>query len=289
MRAHRLPSRLTRTPACRARRGTSLVELLVGVVVLGIIGAASVKLLVSQTGFYDVQLKQRSARNVSRAAVNMMLSDVRMVESTGGVESVSSTSVTLRIPYAMGMVCGTVGPLTVVAMLPADSTTTANATPSGHAWRDANGNYTYTNSTVGSIAGGGFICSLANISAVPGGRIVTMTPAVPAGAMAGDAVLLYHRVRYEFAASSALPGRTALWRTIVDTDTREELAAPFQSSAHFRFFQFNRDTSDVTANASDVRGLELVLDGESQSARAGASVKEQSPYRTAVFFNNRVN
>ena len=116
-----------------------------------------------------------------------------------------------------------------------------------------------------------------------------MTPAVPAGAVAGDAVLLYHRVRYEFGASSALPGRNALWRTIVDTDTREELAAPFQSSAHFRFFQFDRDTSDVTANASDVRGLELVLDGESQSARAGASVKEQSPYRTAVFFNNRVN
>lgn len=289
MRRRRLPSRLTRTPDRRPRHGTSLVELLVGVVVLGIIGAASVKLLVSQTGFYDVHLKQRSARSVSRAAVNMMLSDIRMVESTGGVESVSATAVTLRVPYAMGMVCGTVGSLTVVALLPADSTTTANATPSGHAWRDINGNYTYTNSTVASVAGGGFVCSLANISAVPDGRVVTMTPAVPAGAVAGDAVLLYQRVRYEFGTSSALPGRTALWRTIVDTNAREELAAPFQSSAHFRFFQFDRDTSDVTANASDVRGLELVLDGESQSARAGTSVEERSPYRTAVFFNNRVN
>ena len=283
-------SHLTRASRPRPRRGASLVELLVGVVVLGIIGAASVKLLVSQTGFYDAQLKQRSARSVSRAAVNMMVSDIRMVESTGGVESVSATSVTLRIPYAMGMVCGSVGPVTVVAMLPADSTTLANATASGHAWRDANGNYTYTNSTVASITGGNFVCGLANISAVPnGGRIITMTPAVPAGAVPGDAVLLYQRVRYEFAASSALPGRTALWRTIVDTDTREELVAPFQSSAHFRFFQFNRDTSDVTANASDVRGLELVLDGESQSARAGMSITERSPFRTAVFFNNRVN
>lgn len=286
-----LPRRSRRTHAgpSRARRGASLPELLIALVVLGIIGAASVRLLISQTSFYDVQMKQRAARNVSRAAVNMMLSDIRMVESTGGVEAITSTSVTLRIPYAMGMACGTVGPVSVIALLPADSTVLANATPSGHGWRDASGAYTYTNGSVATISGGTALCNFVNISAVPGGRVIAMSPALPSGAAPGDAVFLYQRIRYEFKSSDAMPGRRALWRTVVDTDTHEELAAPFESSAHFRFFQFDRDTSDVTATASDVRGLELVLNAESRYAASGESAKERSPFRTAVFFNNRVN
>src|SRR5512134_3922192 len=103
MRPRALPSCLTRRRRTTARRGMSLPELLIALVVLGIIGAASVRLLISQTTFYDVQLKKRAARAVSRASVNMMLSDLRMVESTGGVEAASATSVTLRVPYVMGM------------------------------------------------------------------------------------------------------------------------------------------------------------------------------------------
>jgi len=272
-----------------ARRGMSLPELLVALVVLGIIGAASVRLLVSQTSFYDVQLKQRSARSVSRASVNMMLSELRMVESTGGVEEATPTSVTLRVPYAVGMACGTVGAVSVIALLPADSTVLANATPSGHAWRDVTGAYTYTNGSVATIAGGTGVCNFVNISAVPGGRVIAMSPPLPAGANPGDAVFLYQRVRYEFASSGVLSGRRALWRTLVDSDTREELAAPFDDAAGFRYFQLDRDTSDVTAPVNAIRGLELVLDGASQTARAGRSTTERAPFRTAVFFNNRVN
>lgn len=289
MRSRPTSPHLTRRRRTRARSGTSLPELLVALVVLGIIGVASVRLLMAQTTFYDVQLKKRAARTVSRAAVNMMLSDIRMVEATGGVEAVASTSITLRVPYAMGMACGTFGTVSIIALLPTDSTVVANATPSGHGWRDANGNYTYTNGSVATISGGASYCTFMNISAVPGGQFIGMSPPLPTGSNPGDAVFLYQRIRYEFATSGVLPGRLALWRTVVDTDTREELAAPFESSAHFRFFQFDRDTSDVTATASDVRGLELVLNGESQSARAGASSKERSPFRTAVFFNNRVD
>jgi prepilin-type N-terminal cleavage/methylation domain-containing protein len=271
------------------RRGASLPELLVALVVLAIIGSASVRLLISQTRYYDVQLKQRSARSVSRASVNMLLSELRMMESAAGVEAATSTSVTLRVPYAMGMSCGTVATVSVVAMLPADSTVLATATPSGHAWRNGGGAYTYTSSPVATIAGGNTVCTLANISPDPNGRVVIMTPPLPAGASPGDAVFLYQRVRYEFASSTVLPGRRALWRTIVDSGTREELAAPFDDTARFRYFQFDRDTSDVSAAVGDIRGIELLLDGASQSARAGSSTTERTPLRTAVFFNNRAN
>ena len=267
----------------------SLPELLVALVVLGMIGSSSVRLLTSQTRYYDAQLKKRAARSVSQASVNLMLSELRMVESAAGVEDASTSSVTLRVPYLMGMVCGTVGPVSVIALLPADSTVTANATPSGHAWRDGAGTYTYTNATVWTATGGAGVCTLNNISAVPGGRIIAMAPALPAGSNPGDAVLLYQRIKYEFRSSDVLPGRRALWRTLVDSDTHEELAAPFDNTARFRFYQLNRDTSDVSAAVSDIRGLELLLDGASQTAKSGSSAVESTPFRTAVFFNNRMN
>ena len=72
----------------KPRRGVSLPELLIALVVLGIIGAASVRVLLSQTHYYDVQLKKRAARSVSRASVNLMLSELRMMESAAGVEAV---------------------------------------------------------------------------------------------------------------------------------------------------------------------------------------------------------
>jgi hypothetical protein len=45
----------------------------------------------------------------------------------------------------------------------------------------------------------------------------------------------------------------------------------------------------VSAAAADIRGLELVLDGASQTAAQGRPGNEAVPFRTSVFFNNRVN
>jgi len=284
---------MMRSRVTAARRGLTIVELLFAMIILGMFGVAAVRLLRSQSGFYDKQLKQREARAVSRASVNVVLSELRMVESTSGVEAVSADAITLRVPYTMGMFCGNSGGVSVVALLPTDSTMLANATPSGHAWRDVKGVYTYTNAAVTTAAASAAmsaVCTAANISVLPGGgRVVTVTPLMPAGASPGDVLFLYQRLRYEFADSGVLPGRRALWRVIVDSGARDELAAPFDAASRFRFFQFDRDTSDVAANASDVRGIDLVFDASSQTARAGAAATERSLFRTSVFFNNRVN
>lgn len=280
---------MMRSRSTAARRGMTIIELLFALIIFGLFGVAAVRLLLSQSRFYDKQLKMREARTVSRASVNVLLSELRMVESTGGVEAVSADAITLRVPYSMGMFCGNSGSASVVAVLPTDSTVLANATPSGHAWRDVRGAYTYTNATVATTAGSAAICTAANITTMTGGRVIAVTPVLPAGAAAGDVVFLYQRLRYEFADSGVLPGRRALWRVNVDANTRDELAAPFHNSSRFRFFEFDRDTSDATATASDVRGIELVFDAASQTPRAGASAVERSMFRTSVFFNNRVN
>jgi len=177
----------------------------------------------------------------------------------------------------------------VIALLPTDSTVLPNAVPSGHAARDFRGTYSYTSGAVTTAAGDVAVCTGASITALTGGRVVAVTPSVPASASPGDIVFLYQRLRYEFANSGVLPGRRALWRVIVDTNTREELAAPFDGASRFRFFQFDRDTSDATANAADVRGIELVFDAASQASRAGTGSAERSSFRTSVYFNNRLN
>jgi prepilin-type N-terminal cleavage/methylation domain-containing protein len=272
-----------------ARRGMTIIELLFALVILGLFASAAVRLLLLQSSFYDRQLKQREARTVSRASVNVMVSELRMAESSGAVESVSADAITLRVPFAMGMFCGNSSGASVIALLPTDSTVLANAAPSGHAWRDVRGTYTYTNAAMTVAAANAAVCTAANITALSGGRVIAVTPVLPTSASAGDVVFLYQRLRYEFADSGVLPGRRALWRVIVDTGARDELAAPFDNSSGFRFFQFDRDTSDATANAADVRGIELVFDATSQTARAGAASAERAPLRTSVFFNNRVN
>ena len=69
------------------RRGFTLTELLVGMVLMGIVGVALTKLFVSQSRFYDRETQMRRARFVTRTAINAAVSDLRMVEATGGVVS----------------------------------------------------------------------------------------------------------------------------------------------------------------------------------------------------------
>jgi len=66
-------------------RGFTIIELLVGIVLFAIVGAAFTKLLTVQGRFFDRQGMGNAARNVSRASLNRVVSDFRMIEATGGV------------------------------------------------------------------------------------------------------------------------------------------------------------------------------------------------------------
>src|SRR4029077_2961851 len=95
----RATTRSTRSPSdapsMMNRRGFTLAELIVGMVILGVIGAALTRLFLSQSRFYDLEGQLRRARLVSRMAINTALSDLRMVEATGGLVSATPTQVTM--------------------------------------------------------------------------------------------------------------------------------------------------------------------------------------------------
>src|SRR3954470_2703212 len=114
---------MTNEIANRDRRGMTLIELIVGVVLFAIVGAAFTKLLSVQGKFFDRQGMGNAARNVSRASLNRVISDFRMIEANGGVVAASPSSLTIRIPFAIGVVCADAGGATNLSLLPVDSVT----------------------------------------------------------------------------------------------------------------------------------------------------------------------
>jgi prepilin-type N-terminal cleavage/methylation domain-containing protein len=284
-----------RRAACR--RGYSLAELLVGMVLLGIISTLFTRLLLSQSRFFDLQSASNSARNVSRGPINRIVSDLRMVEAEGGVIAATTSAITVRVPYAIGVVCSTQGSPseTEVTLLPVDSVMYNAPGFYGYAWRDnSTGHYSYveTDAWVGDKIVSG-ACTTAGITNLTNGPRIALKPGLPTAATLGTPVMLFRRVKYEFASSVIVPGRIGLFRTVLNpngSQTSEELSAPFASTASFGFYTLgsNAPSSVPPADLTTLRGFELHLDGMSEGKASGKTVPTTTPFTTAVFFKNRI-
>lgn len=271
----------------------TIIELIVGLLILGIVAILFTNLLLAQGRFFDKQAQGSSARDVSRGALNRVISDLRMVEAGGGVLAASSSSITVRVPYAIGVVCSNTG-VSTVSLLPVDSVMYSQPGFYGFAWRDnTSGAYTYVEGGTTLAVGDATICTTAGITTLQGGRVIALSPVLPAAATLGTPVLLFRRVRYEFKASTLIPGQIGFWRTVINPDgslLSEELIAPFESTASFKFFSVNDPDAESAppASLSDLRGLELHLDGMSERAALGKAAAEAAPFVTAVYFKNRM-
>ena len=276
-----------------SRRGLSIVELLIGMVILAIVGMGLTRIMVSQARYYDHQKKGNLARNVSRGPLNRVVSDLRMVEATAGIVSASSTAITARVPYAMGVVCVSNGTGTHISLLPVDSAMYAGPGFTGYAWRNGAGVYRYVETGALHNDGDLTACNAAGITTLSSdsARVVRITPILTDTASVGTPVFLYRKITYEFKSSLAIPGTIGLFRTIVSTGASEELSAPYESTAKFRFFVGSSKTAQdaVPASLSTLRGLELNMTGNSERIASGATQKERAPFITAVFFKNRLN
>lgn len=284
MRIHRL----------KMRRGLSVIELIVGMVILAIIGIALSRLMVAQARYFTHQKSGNLARNVSRGPLNRVVSDLRMVEALGGVMSATSSALTVRVPYAMGVVCAKVAPYTHISLLPVDSAMYAAPGFSGYAWRNGAGVYRYVETGSPSVAVGDVaVCNGAQISTLTAdlAKVIKITPALNDTASVGTPVFLYRRILYEFKASATISGTIGLWRTVVATGATEELAAPFDTTSKFRFFIMNSQTSVAAAPAdlSTLRGVELLMNGMSERVPSGSTKRTIAPFTAAVFFKNRLN
>lgn len=276
------------------RGGFTLIELLVTLLLAAIVGLGVTRLLISQTQFFAGATGRRDARAVVRNAVNIVRDEMRMIEPRG-IVSASTTSLVVRVPYAMGLYCA--GQTATFA--PVDSLIWASAVYDGFAYRDTtiNATYTYVPKTTAPSNGLAATCSSAPVNITPLAGTTTFTagrtlsiPGLPSGRVPGSPVLLYQTVTYELAASTLVPGRTALWRRVVG-GVSEEIAVPFEETAIFRFF-VSGATTPQDAPPSDLRllsGIEVVLVGQSErSASNRQGTPETAPMRLSIFFRNAV-
>lgn len=270
------------------RRGVTLVELLVSLVIMAIIGTALTRMTMSQARFFSQFAAKRGARSATRGAMGMMLADLRMVDPTSGIESASSTSIQVKAPYAFGIACHTTGTTTYISLFPTDSAMYAGATFSGYAWRDStSGNYVYD--TVATVAAGTTSnCTPDSVTVLTGrARVVAVTSSLAAPPV-GAPVFLYQKLRYSIAASSAVPGSLGIWRTVVATNATEEVVAPFKNPSSFRFYVLNRDTAQTPVpTLNQIRGFEISLTGASPNIIEGRTSGDSEQVTTAVFLKNR--
>ncbi len=285
------------------RRGFTLIELLVTLLVASFLAAGVTSLLISSNRFEERTESLRAARRVSRAGVAALSNDLRTVDPAWGIEAASATSLTLRVPYAIGLACAA----QTIAILPVDSVALATPGYSGIALRNSDGSWSQsTNGVLTALGSWPATCTAAAVGiqaiTAPSGapnqksRAYTVAtgsyvgPALTVGAV----IILYRRTRFYFGASAqtGLTGRTALWRHYLDSGGGAvELAVPFDATAAFRFYNLAATTAQdaVPSPLTNIRGIELFLPGESDRTARKRSAPEQADLRTAVFFVNRMN
>lgn len=277
------------------RRGFTLAELLIGMVVLALLGTALARILINNSRFVSRQDAMMESRATARAATQAMVAELHMVPDSGLLMA-SRDSVTVTVPYAFGMACQpTSGTTTVGTLMPTDSLTYASATAEGLAWRDGTGAYRQqiTGITVAASVNLGQ-CTADSIRVIPGGSLIAIS-GIPSARMppSGSLFYLFQTVTYRFMTSVDVPGRRGLWRR-AGTAAYEELAAPFDTAAKFAFLMGPYMQMQVRANLpsrasrDSVRGLELRLTGASVSAPQGASSPQTFDLRTSVAFMNKV-
>ena len=290
----------------RLRRGYTLVELLIAIVILGIVATAMTRLMVTQANFTSAQATLRGARSVSRDAYNILMTDLRMVQDSGGLVYAKSDSIKVRIPMAWGLVCAVNGGYTTVSLIPMDSAMFALGTYGGTAYRDTTSGvfqwYAAASGDAITTESSPTVCT-DTTGTNPGiftqtylgrtGRIARVKSMV--GAPVGTPMFIYQEILYAFDNSVVYPGKgRGLFRTVTGTGaastwTRDEIIAPFDTSARFKFYVFNQDTSQtaVPSPISTIRGLDLVLNGRSINAPSGGTAQKVTKVTTAVFFKDR--
>ena len=197
-----------------SRRGVTMIELLIAMVIAAVLGAATLSLMMSQGRFAERAEGQRAGRRVGRSAINALSNDLRMVDPDWGVEAASATSITVKVPYALGIVCASTTSLQTVALLPVDSVALNLPGYSGYASRNSGGVYsTYSGGTVTEIAFPA-ACTTANVVPITAPasapnqktRVVTMVTTGATVLTAGTPVMLYRRTQFYFGNSNQTGG-----------------------------------------------------------------------------------
>ncbi len=221
------------TGQSRARRGFTLVELLITLAILGIVGAMIAQLMMKQQRFFQRMSDQTTVRRELRTALGTLPSELRAVSSVGGdIAAFGTTSITFRATLGTSFVCEKASS-TELLLPPVNSarTITTNwVTPPGvgdtvfalrHDSAGVSGDYWSAHRITAVTQGAGLCVTSPYLDPVldagkPRFR-VTVTPAVPDSVVRGSALRFTRAARYELARMTS--GRWYLQRQELQSGT----------------------------------------------------------------------
>ena len=102
------------SPVRAARRGFTLVELLVTLAMLGVVGTILSRMMLDQQRFYQKTNEQMGVRRELRTAMSTVPGDLRSISSVGGdILSFGTTQITFRSTFGASVVCNKPNPSTI--------------------------------------------------------------------------------------------------------------------------------------------------------------------------------
>lgn len=261
------------------RRGFTLVEILVALVISGILATVIFQLLQGQSRFVATQSSREEVQQNARGGLDLITSEMRGVPP-GAVVAGSNNMIEFLAPKAWGLLCSVSSPYTVLfPQLPATAVFTSEpasarlvfptGTPGGWTARTVSG--------VPAAATTATACSALN----PEGPVAMYTVsagAAPASVQVGDRVFLARQTVYDAAVES---GGTVAWLRRNNGTNQEAILGPLASATTGLVFTFRDANGAVlssvnSTNNTNIRSVEVQLTTQSRSKAGGAYQLEEA-------------
>jgi prepilin-type N-terminal cleavage/methylation domain-containing protein len=101
------------------REGFTLIELLVALVISGVVISVLFQVLSGQGRYVEMQSAREEVQQNTRAALELIGSELRTLPPGGGIVRAATDSVTIRVPRIWGVVCNVSGPTSLDVAVPA--------------------------------------------------------------------------------------------------------------------------------------------------------------------------
>jgi prepilin-type N-terminal cleavage/methylation domain-containing protein len=268
------------------RRGFSLVEMVIVLVLAGIVSTAAITMFTTSNELNSTLTALGESQENARSAVEVAAIELRTAAG-GSVMTASASQVAVRIPIAVGVVCALRSGSRAHVYFPIDGSGMnlrrdvdgkAHLTANGHwHWRGMGGSDAFQpNARQECIDNGTGTAGTDDNYA-----ILRLNDPV------GSPVMLFREVVFSFARSALNPDRVAFFRTT--TDDRVELAQGFGSNSRFEYRLAGDTTWRATVYGSALEQIESVRlnvsvdgDGTAGSIDAPFSLRREIQLRNAL-------
>ena len=295
----------------RDRRGFTLMELLVALMISSVLVAVIYQLMAGNSQYVQMQSSREEVQQNARAALDVIAADLRTVPPQG-IRAMGPDSIRFYLPRAWGVLCDTIDTAsgTAWAIFPASLVTSTDFFGQAH-WgvgiEQTPSPENHTDSwrfvTAPTRQGSGDPCSTIQPNLDPA-RHVTLGFNRPAGTQFVDAgsllpgtqVVVFEEVRYDVApsSSSAIPGswiRRMVGR-VNGVINMQPMAGPVPASDALRLQYFRADGVTAATAPADVRrvSIRVVAQSRAQSGTgASRAPTEMDTVSTDVYLRNVSN